>query len=110
MNPSRRVVLSLLMAAIILFLSLLFWPFVVDNILTPAALVLWLLLRILVLSIHQQYFWYTLVIAALLVLYRMLPQEEPELQSDARLEMNAAMINIGYWRGQFVYDSLNPQG
>lgn len=104
MKLSRRVVLSLLVAAILLFLALLFWPFVVDNILRPTALVLWLLLRILVLSIHQKYIWFAVLIAAFVVLFRLLPQEQTEIQSDAAHGMNGTMINIRYWRGLFTYN------
>src|SRR5688572_7144997 len=78
MNLSRRVVLSLLIAAIVLFLGMLFWPFIVNNIIRPIALAVWLLLRILVLSIHQKYIWYMVIFAAFIVLFRFLPQEQSD--------------------------------
>lgn len=109
MTTSKRVVLSLLVAAVILFLAMLYWPLVVNNILRPTALVLWLLLRILVLSIHQKYFWYAMIFAAFIVLFRVLPQEQTEVQSEAYGETNAALINIGYWRGLFVYNGQSVQ-
>jgi type IV secretory pathway VirB3-like protein len=107
MTTSRRVTLSLLVAAIVLFLAMLFWPFVVNNILRPSALAIWLLLRILVLSIHQQYFWYAVIFAALLFLFRLLPKKQSDIQSDIYLETNSTIINIGYWRGLFTYTGQN---
>ena len=106
MNLSRRVVLSLLVAAIVLFLGMLFWPFIVNNIVRPAALVVWLLLRILVLSIHQKYFWYAVIFAAFIVLFRLFPREQSEIQSNVRPE-NGTMITIGYWRGLLTYSGHN---
>ena len=103
MNISRRVVVSLLITAIVLFLGMLFWPFLRTNIIQPTALVLWFLLRILVLGIHQKYFWSAVIFVAFLVLFRLLPQEPSTIQSDAYLETNTTMTNIGYWRGLFTY-------
>jgi len=107
MNTSRRVVLLFLIAAIVLFLGMLFWPFIVNNIIQPAALVVWLLLRILVLSIHQKYFWYALIFVAFILLIRFLPREQPDIRSDAYPETNTAIVNIGYWRSLFIFYGQN---
>jgi len=107
MNTSRRVVISFLVAAIILFLGMLFWPFIVNNIIEPTALVLWLLLRILVLSIHQKYFWYAVIFVAFIVLFRLLSKKQSDIQSDTYLETNTTIINIGYWRVLFTYSGQN---
>ena len=96
-----------LIAAIVLFLGMLFWPFIVKDIIEPIALAVWLLLRILVLSIHQKYFWYAVIFAACIVLFRLLPQARADVQSDTYLETNTTMINIGYWRVLFTYDGQN---
>lgn len=104
MKISRRLVLLILIAAMALFLGLVFWPLIVTNILQPISMVVWLLLRILVLSIHQKYFWYGIVFAALLVLLRFLPREQPSSRVDTSLEPNTTLNTIGYWRGLFIYD------
>jgi hypothetical protein len=90
-------------AAIVLFLGMLFWPFIVNNIIRPTALVLWFLLRILVLSIHQKYFWYTLILAAFILLLRFLPREQTDLQPNAYPETNTAIATIEYWRSLFIF-------
>ena len=104
---SKRVVLALLIAAIILFLGMLFWPFVVNNIIKPIALVVWLLLRILVLSIHQKYIWYVVIFAAFFFLFRFLPQEQPDIQSSVSPEPNTTILNIEYWRNLFIHNGQN---
>ncbi|HEY9527990.1 MAG TPA: hypothetical protein VIR02_12930 [Anaerolineales bacterium] len=107
MNLSKRVVISLLIAAIVLFVGLLFWPFILNNIIRPTALVLWLLLRIVVLSIHQKYIWYVAIFVSFFFLFRFLPQEQSDVQSHSSREPNTALINIGYWRNLFVYNGQN---
>ena len=107
MNIPRRVVISFLVAAIVLFVGMLFWPFIVNNIINPTALVIWLFLRILVLSIHQKYFWYAIVFITFIFLFRLLPREQPHVQSDAYLERNKRIMNLGYWRGLFTYGGQN---
>lgn len=104
MNISRRVVILFLITAIVLYLGLLFWPFILNNIIKPMALVAWLLLRILVLSIHQKYFWYAVIFVAFIVLFRILPKEQSNIQADPYLETNTTIVNIGYWRGLFIYN------
>jgi hypothetical protein len=107
MNPSRRVVIAFLIAAVVLFLGMLFWPFIVKDIIEPITLVVWLLLRILVLSIHQKYFWYAVIFAACIVLFRLLPQARADVPSETYQETNTTIINIGYWRVLFTYDGQN---
>jgi hypothetical protein len=109
MKYPKRIVISLLTAAILLFLGLLFWPFVINNVIRPIAQAVWFLLRILVLGIHQKYFWYAVIIVAFIVVFRLLPKAKPEIQSDNYSETNSTLINIGYWRVLFTYDGQNVQ-
>jgi hypothetical protein len=104
MNISKRVVISILIAAIILFAGMLFWPFILNNIIKPIALVAWILLRILVLSIDQKYFWAAIVFVSVIFLFRLLPQEQAAVQSNAYLETNATIRAIGYWRILFTFN------
>lgn len=104
MNTTKRLVVSLLVAAIVLFIGILYWPFILKNIVEPTALAVWLLLRILVLSIDQKYFWYAAILIAIIFLFRLLPRGEPPIQSDSQGKANATIANIGYWRILFTYD------
>jgi hypothetical protein len=107
MNSPKRVVISLLITTIVLFAALLFWPFLLDNILKPTALAVWLLLRILVLSIDQKYFWYASAFVAVVILFRFLLQEHTATQSDTYTETNVTIRNIRYWRIMFTYNDRN---
>jgi hypothetical protein len=107
---SKRVVITFLSAVIVLFVGMLFWPFILNNIIKPTALVLWLLLRILVLSIDQKYFWYVVTFVATIFFLRLLSRQQIVVQSDAyHLETNATTKNIGHWRALLTYDSQNIQ-
>ena len=107
MKISRRLIVALLFAALLIFLGLLFWPFTVNNIIRPTALVLWFLLRILVLSIHQQYFWYAAILVAVFVLFRNLPRARSDEQANTYPDANTTMIKVGYLRGLFPYSGQN---
>ena len=109
MNISRRMVIIFLIGAIVLFLGMLFWPFVLNDIIQPIALVLWFLIRILVLSLHQKYFWYALICIAFVVLIRLLPPEPSTSPPDSFPGRNAAIQKIGYWRSLFLYTDQNVQ-
>lgn len=104
MDRSKRFVLVFLIAALVVFLGMLFWPFVLNNIIQPTALTLWLLLRILVLSIHQKYFWYAVIFVAAFVLLRLLRQTQSERPPQASFETNTTLTNISNWRGLLLYN------
>ena len=80
MNISRRVVISILVTAIALFAGMLCWPFILNNIIQPTALVAWILLRILFLSIDQKYLWTAVILVVVIFLFRLLPHEQAESQ------------------------------
>ena len=103
MNVSRRVAVSILFAAVILFVGVLFWPFILTNIINPTALVVWLLLRLLVLSIHQKYYWTAIIFVVLVFLYRLLPQHETIISSEEPVDSNETTNTMGYWRSVFLY-------
>jgi hypothetical protein len=107
MKTSQRVVLACLVAAILLLAGLLFWPFIFSNIIKPTALVLWLLLRILVLSIDQKYFWYTLIFVAAFFVFRVLSHAREIVQPEVYLQSNVTLDNIEYWRVRFAGNSHN---
>jgi hypothetical protein len=62
-NRLRRL-LVFLFIALLLLVGLIFRQFVLAALLLPAATAVWLLLRIFVLSIHQQIFWWGAIVVA----------------------------------------------
>ena len=101
MNISRRLAISFLLAAIILLAVLLFWPFVLNDVLRPISMVVWLFLRIFVLSIGQHYYWIAIILAALVFLYRLLSQSQTTLPIEKFSDSNKITDTVQYWRNRF---------
>jgi hypothetical protein len=102
MNISRRMVISLLFVTIIFFAGMLFWPFILNDIIKPIALVTWLLLRIFVLSIDQKYYWAAIIFVVAVFIYRLLPQDESAISSGEFGDSNETINTIEYWRSVFT--------
>jgi hypothetical protein len=108
MKISRWVVVLFLAAAIILFIGIFFWPFILNNIIKPTALVVWFLLRILILSVDQEYFWTIMILVAVIFLFRLLPRKQSSPPQQVNFpETNATINRIGYWHILFTYDGRN---
>lgn len=82
---------------VLVFLGMLFWPFVFSSILQPIALVLWLFLRLFVLSIDQAYIWGVLVIGAIFFLFRLLPKHTETNQMEENMPVNETLNSINIW-------------
>jgi hypothetical protein len=102
-NLSRRLVIFSFFLLLTLFLGMLFWPFLLHEILTPISLVVWLLLRLLVLSIDQKYYWAAIIFVVLFFLYRLLPQGQAAARSEESWETNATIRSISYWHSLFTF-------
>ena len=80
-----------------LLLGILFRSFILENIIKPVGLVLWVFRRIL-LSVNQKIYWGLLIISAVIVAFFRLnkssPDEMPPLPSDS----NATLDEIDSWR------------
>jgi hypothetical protein len=98
MKGPERLVLSLLVFAAILFACVLFWPFLLENILKPLSLTGWLLLRIFLLSISQATIWGILIVAAILFFaFRFLLSGSAEAEYGTR-PANSTLTNLEFWR------------
>jgi hypothetical protein len=102
MKFSRRVVVSILFIMLILLLGMVFWSFILNDIIRPTSLVIWLFLRIFVLSIDQKYYWGAIIFVMVVFLFRLLPQDQIAIQSEDFPDSNATLKNIGYWRILFT--------
>jgi hypothetical protein len=109
-NSSKRLVIGVFLLLIILFVGLLFWPFIFNNILTPVSLAVWVLLRIFVLSIDQKYYWGAIIFMTAFFLYRRLvPPPPPLIQADDFQISNEVMRTIDYWRSLLTLPDQNIQ-
>jgi hypothetical protein len=109
MKFSRRVVVSILFAVIILLAGVLFWPFILNDFIKPMGLVAWLLLRLLVLSVDQKYFWIAVIFVVLVFLLRLLPTDQTIIQSEDLPNTNVTTRNIEYWHSLFMFIDQNGQ-
>jgi hypothetical protein len=113
MNFSRRLVISIFFVLVFLFIGLVFWPFILSEIIRPISIVVWLLLRVSVLAIDQKFYWGALIFVMLFFLYRLLPPGQPATYPEYSESSNATLRSIGYWRNIFFltghenYDSQN---
>jgi hypothetical protein len=109
MKFSRRVIVSILFIMLILLFGMVFWSFILNDIIRPTSLVIWLFLRIFVLSIDQKYYWGAIVFIVVIFLFRLLPQAQIAVQSEDFLNSNATIKNIGYWRSLFTQTGYDAQ-
>jgi hypothetical protein len=109
MKLSRRLVIFCFILSAILFVGMLFGPFILNEIIAPVSVVVWLLLRLLVLSIDQKYYWGGIIFVVVFFLVRFLPQGQSELLSDESPDSNAVMKTIGYWRNLFILTDQHVQ-
>jgi hypothetical protein len=72
MSKTTRFAFLAVFLGLLLLVGLIFRQFVLENILLPAATMIWLLLRIFVLSIDQEVFWWALILLSVFVVFRAL--------------------------------------
>ncbi len=102
MKLSRALVVGGFFLAVALFVGLLFWPFILNEILTPISLATWVLLRVFVLSLDQKYYWMAIIfVTAMFLFLRLLPPSRPTAQSEDARQLNAAMRTLDYWNSLF---------
>ena len=98
MKITRRTSLIIILLGLSLLLGILFHSFILDNIIKPVALALWVFRRIL-LSVNQKIYWGLLIFSALMAVFIRLtkslsPDEELPLPPDS----NATLKEINSWR------------
>jgi hypothetical protein len=99
---SRALVIGGFFLLVILFVGLLFWPLILNEIITPTSLAVWVLLRIFVLSIDQKRYWMAIIFITSIFLYlRLLPPPHPTIQSEDSQHLNETMRTLDYWRSLF---------
>ncbi len=108
MSTSRRLILFIFLLAVLILLGVVFAPFVLSQIIQPFALVIWLLLRLFVLSIDQKYYWGLLIAAgaffAIRRLILSLEADRPAGQSGA-----VTALSADKWRSDIHYAASDIQ-
>ena len=110
MNNTRRLVIFICFLSIILLAGIIYWPFILNEIIAPTSLVVWVLLRIFVLSIDQKYYWVAIIFITSFFLYRrLLPRDSLDIQFEGLQNPNATMSRIGYWHSMFAVTDYKIQ-
>jgi hypothetical protein len=110
MNKARRFALFFFILVLILFLGLLFSGWVLPNIVQPAAEAVWLFLRIFILSVDQELYWYLLSIAgAIWVIYRLTRRDTPVIPAENNLRKEA-LSNLNIWQNALVSSKHDGSG
>jgi hypothetical protein len=98
MKNSRRAVLIILLVCLLLPLAYLFRDFLLENLVRPVALVLWLVWQVL-LSFDQRVIWSVLIFAALMVgILRLALQGLSDIKPAPAPDSHLTLANIEYWR------------
>lgn len=110
MKISPRLLIFLFILLAILFIGLLNWQYVFDNVVHPVSLVIWLLLRIFVLSIGQKYYWWALILAVLVLAVRLIPREQTTIPKEEANRSNETLNYIEHWRSLYIPNESNAYG
>jgi hypothetical protein len=97
MKITRRTSLIIILLGLSLLLGILFHSFILDNIIKPVAVLLWVFRRIL-LSVHQEIYWGVLIFLALVIAFVRWPRSAPAQESPHLSDSNATLIEINSWR------------
>jgi hypothetical protein len=102
MNKASRFALFFFILGLILFLGLVFSGWVLPNIIQPAVEAVWLFLRIFILSVDQEYYWYLLSIAGFMwLIYRFTHRATPVIPAENILR-NETLSNLNSWQKALI--------
>ncbi len=105
MKFPRHILVSMLFVMLVLLFGIIFWPFVLSEIVTPIALTTWLFLRIFVLSIDQSYYWGAIIFVAAVLLFRVLFDVPTHTPAGDIPDVNDTVRTIKYWQSMFTLAS-----
>jgi hypothetical protein len=102
MKFSRRLILSILFISLSLLVGIFFWPLILNEIIKPISMAVWLFLRIFVLSIGQKYYWSAIIFLVFILIFRHLTKEEIPISSWDSKDSNDTLKTIQYWGSLFT--------
>jgi hypothetical protein len=110
MKITNRKIVVLIIAGITVFTCILFSSFIFENILKPLTLILWLFLRIFVLSIDQIILWIiTLAIVISFFIYKISRIQSASIQNESSAAWNIFERKLEYWKLYFSSNPHNPE-
>ncbi len=97
MKNSRRITLIILLVGLLLCLGIVFRGFLVENIIRPISLLVWILLRVLQ-SVDQNIYWGALLFAGLIFVLLRLGKGPAVEERTPPPDTFSALENVRYWR------------
>ncbi len=95
----RRVLISFGVVVACLIAGLVFWPTLLTNVIQPVATVVWLMLRLFILSIDQLVYWWLLVAAIVIYLtYRLLRLSSAPAAPGEAFETGSPLDPVVLWQ------------
>jgi hypothetical protein len=89
-------------------MGVLFWPFTLNEIIIPFSQIVWLLVRVLILSVDQKYYWIAIILVAIFVLLiRQLITNQATSETLAVPDSNATIKAVENWRILFSMNDEN---
>ena len=97
MKKSQRILLVFLILGLLLCLGILFRDFILDNLVRPISLLLWILQRVLQ-SVDQNVYWGVLLFAGLIFVLLRLGRGPTIEERTPPPDTFSALENVKYWR------------
>ena len=102
MNQPRRILIFSVFLGAILTLGMIFWPFVLEEILMPTALTAWFFMRIFILSVDQKFYWGVLILVGVVAFSRHLIHFFLFDDMDPQPKNEVVLTDIDFWRSYFT--------
>lgn len=114
MKISRQLLFFIFFLLLFLLGGMLFWPFILQEVIIPVSQAVWLLIRIFVLSIDQKYYWIAIIlVAAFVLLIRQIFINQTSASAIVTEELpdsNATLRSVDKWQSLFsMNDEVNEE-
>jgi hypothetical protein len=107
LRTRRRVLVIFLVVVACLITGLVFWPYLLKDVIQPVATVVWLMLRLFVLSIDQIVFWWLLVAAIVIYFtYRLLRLSSAPPAPGEPSETSSPLDPVKLWQASIQAGAL----
>ena len=102
-NMIRKFLLSLLILFLFVSIVIIFRSFLIDNIIEPVALLLWLVWRIIS-SVDQNIYWIVLIFFVVIIFLRLIPPGNEKSHISAYNYTYEAFSRVEHWQ-MLIWDS-----
>jgi hypothetical protein len=102
MKVSRRAKILISGGGLLLVIGALLWPYLFNEIVSPLSVVVWIFLRLFVLSIGQVYYWSAVILVVFIFLIRLLAERQPKNLAEEIPDSNSTLLAVVFWHHLFT--------